>query len=735
MSAANIASYWRDELQAADRRWRTFREQALRIQQIYEAAAQSQNTFNILYSNTETLLPSLYNATPRPVVQRRYKDDNVLAKLAGRVLERALEYHMDTPDPTYEPFDAVMEASVLGALVPGLGLAKIRYDADFNPLGMITKESQEKAAAIRSKGAEDTSGDPADPAEAELVIPPEATEVTYENVCSETVEYDRVLFGNARTWSKMPWVAFYHAMSRQDATKAFGREIADALSYDQPDGRRRDAEEDRKRSPANRGLTPVWEIWHRTTKKVYFISQDYADGPLKEPIEDPLRLQGFFPCPEPLVLFSRVGEFIPRPLYLFYENQAKELNRISTRLNRIIDALKVRGFYAGSIPGLSDIMQKEENTISPLQNAGMATDNFSLDKYLWLFPLEKLITVLQQLYIQREQCKRVIYEITGLSDIIRGSTVASETATAQSIKSQWGTQRLKKMQKRTQRYVRDYLRLVSEVAGKHFGERTWAQMTGVQLPTAEEKAAAQQQMMQAPPPQPGQPPQPQDPRAEKILSMPSWGEVLPYLQMDMLRNYSIDIETNSTVEPEAVEDQEQIAKLLGAMSNMFSAIGPAVQQGALPIAGFKAMLIAVSRRFRFGDEVEDVLQQIPDQMPQQGQDKGKEAETQAKLQLTQAETQGKLQIMQAEVQVKEKEVQIKMQELALKEQELKLKEEELMQKRQLSQIKAEGQITAARAKSQAALIAAQTPPTPKAPQGANPGEVPPGAEVPYNAAV
>ena len=36
--------------------------------------------------------------------------------------------------------------------------------------------------------------------------------------------------------------------------------------------------------------------------------------------------------------------------------------------------------------------------------------------------------------VARQECKQVIYEVTGLSDIIRGASNAQETATAQTIK-------------------------------------------------------------------------------------------------------------------------------------------------------------------------------------------------------------------------------------------------------------------------------------------------------------
>jgi hypothetical protein len=77
----------------------------------------------------------------------------------------------------------------------------------------------------------------------------------------------------------------------------------------------------------------------------------------------------------------------------------------------------------------------------------------------------------QQLYVAREACKQVIYEITGIADIMRGQTNASETLGAQEIKPTWGTLRLKRLQREVQRYSRDLLRMMLEIAATKFSKK------------------------------------------------------------------------------------------------------------------------------------------------------------------------------------------------------------------------------------------------------------------------
>ena len=425
---------------------------------------------------------------------------------------------------------------------------------------------------------------------------------------------------------------------------------------------------------------------------VRFLAPSYPAGFVKE-VEDPLQLSGFFPMPRPLVLFPKISSLVPVPLYTMYEEQAKELNRITVRINKIVQALKVRGFYDSTLEGLEKVLAADDNVLIPAENVAAMQQGQTLEKAIWLMPLEKLVAVLQQLYVQRQQIKQVIYEITGISDILRGASVASETATAQNIKNQWGTLRLKKMQKQVARYVRDCLRIMGEVALTKFSQQTLSQMTGLQFPTAQQKQQAQmvlqqlqaqaQQMAQQPS-MPGQPPaQPPAPPPQVMAAaqLPSWEEIMGLLTNDLQRNYRIDIETNSTVDAEATEDKQNMGEFLNAIAQFMNGAAPLVQQGVLPFDAAKSILLAVTRRYRFGPEVEDELKKM---QPPQQQGNGADAKAKADLEAAQAEQKVKMEMLAMDKQLKEAETAAKLEELkrkgefaaaqhAMKLQELRLK--------------------------------------------------------------
>ena len=110
----NVAD-WLEEIKIAKKREEDYRKNGKKIPKIYE---KSTNTpFNILYSNTETLLPAIISNTPRPIVSRRHKDDDPIGKAASDAATRMLEYLVDTDHDKYEKFSDALKKAVLDGLL------------------------------------------------------------------------------------------------------------------------------------------------------------------------------------------------------------------------------------------------------------------------------------------------------------------------------------------------------------------------------------------------------------------------------------------------------------------------------------------------------------------------------------------------------------------------------------------------------------------------------------------
>lgn len=640
---SKIVEFWLSEIKASRKREERYRKNGKEIFAIYECDEDEKVPFNILYSNTETLRPALFSAQPRPIVERRNKDDDPVGKLSSQAAKRLLEFHYDTNREGYETLTDAMGAAVLDTLLPGRGMVQVKYDADFSPLE-------------EPRPPDDRDDTPVDES-------PIAEYAEKEQVCLESVVWDQVYFGYAKKWHKVPWIAYEFFLTKEEVAALLGNAIATKLTYGSSQ-LADDDDRDRRRSRAGtdetgeRRTARIYQIWDKAGgRKIHYLCPTYTDGLLKTQ-EDPLGLTGFFNMPRPMAFIEKSSSLVPTAPYIAYRNQATELNRITRRINRLVEALKVRAVYDGSIKGeLERLFNSEENAMVPAEVASSLTTEKGFNNAIWFFPIDVVMAVFQQLLQARESCKQVIYEITGISDIIRGSTSASETATAQTIKNQWGTLRLKRMQSEVARYARDLSRMIVEVAAKKFSEETWASMTGLPFVTTAQRQQLEQQAALLTRMQ-----QPLPPELQQQLAQPVWGQILALLRDDVQRSYRIDIETNSTVEPEAAEDHKAITELMGAIGQTLNGLGPLVAQGVLPFQAAQSLLLFIARRFRFGSEIEDYILQM---QPPQLEDNGAEAQMQQKM-------------MELDKQMAMKEVEHtkKQSEMALKEQAMKIEAEQ-----------------------------------------------------------
>lgn len=621
------AGKWLDRINQADKAEKAWRITAGKIITKYRSddgvdvqGNRRQESFNILWSNVETLSPALYNRTPKPDIRRRFADADPIAKSVSELLTRASEYTFEAED-----FDRCMQYVVHDALLVGRGVARVRYDPVF---------------VAHQDDGDDDGDEPTESAPDDLAA---------ERVCFEHVQWDDFRCEPCRNWKDVTWVAFRLFLTKKELVDRFG-EAGESVPCDHtsresvtgtpnsPNNSDRDEE--------NRGK--VWEIWDRTTRRVTFLAPEVDGGDGKGMIlseeDDPLSLTGFFPVPQPLYTTEDPSSLIPVPDYEIYSVLAGDLERTTKRIIHLTKAIKVAGIYDASLPELQNLYGDGDARLEPSQNVMALIERGGLEKAIWFAPIEPIIIALRDLYQHREVIKQAIYEITGVSDIMRGQTMASETATAQQIKGQWGSLRLQRRQRDVQRFARDMLRLSVEVMAERFSPETLTMMTGLQYPTNDQRMLAQQVQAQG-----GQLP----PEMVEILSRPTWDDLLQVMRNDLILSYRIDIETDSTIAPDAAAEQQAMAELMAGVSNFVATIGPAVASGYLPMDVAKSLLLMAVRRFKAGPAIEGEIEKIqqPPQQPQP-QDNTLQVEqmrAQTELQRQQADIQGQMQIKSAEL--------------------------------------------------------------------------------------
>ena len=621
------AKRWRKELADAKKREQAWLDKGRKLWDIYRGEQSARNSFNVLYSNTDILAPSLLSSTPVPDVRRRFRDEDPLGKAVSAVMERALSVVCDNEDT-----ERAWKDDVLDACIPGRGVARVRYVAQIEQV-----PSEPEPAEDDEDDDEDGGGSIEE-------------QMGCEHVAIEHVNWEDFRHGYGRTWKEVPWVAFRAKLTKDEVAEKFGDEVAERLKY-------ATAEEDEKEQQEATGeakFTELWEVWDKAKRRVFFVAEgeDKCLYPLDNPDgEPPIDFEGFFPNAEPIRLIADSSSLVPTPVYQTYEKQAEELNRISGRINRLINQMKVRGIYPGQLGEIASMLEGEDGTLIPVQDAqSWAALGGGLDKAISWMPIDMIVAALIRLYEAREACKQTIYEISGISDIQRGATKATETLGAQQIKANFAGIRMSRMRGEVARYIRDTLRLVAEVIGEKFAPETLAEMTGLQFPTAQQKQQAmmQLQQMQAQGHEP-------DPQMVQALQVPTWDDIMRVMRDDHLRGYRIDIETDSTVAASIESDMQGLTEVLGGITQLVQGLGPAVQSGAMPAEVLKSIILAVVRRAKLGMAVEDAMEKIAQPKPQA--DPRAEIE-QAKMQAQQQAQQAEQQLEQARLQMEQQRMQM-----------------------------------------------------------------------------
>jgi hypothetical protein len=120
-----------------------------------------------------------------------------------------------------------------------------------------------------------------------------------------------------------------------------------------------------------------------------------------------------------------------------------------------------------------------ENRLIPVEDWASFMDKGGLPNLISWLPIQQIADTLVRLYDARDRILAIIYQTTGIADILRGETNPTETLGAQQLKSQFATRRISKAQKDVAKFARNLLRLRGAVMAKHFDPETLGKMSGL----------------------------------------------------------------------------------------------------------------------------------------------------------------------------------------------------------------------------------------------------------------
>ncbi|MGO7159963.1 hypothetical protein ACCS78_11070 [Rhizobium johnstonii] len=621
---AKVGARWQQELERAQRYFKSWHDRCVKIEKIYldqqsDQTNAAKRRFPMLWANTSVLQPAVYARVPQPVVERRFKDAQPVARMASELDERNLAYMGDEAD-----IDSIMRAVRDDFLLCARGTVWLRYEADFEPLDMGVQPSDAPAngGLPESLPAGLPAGLPGGMGE-DGGAPPEA--ISDERVCIDYVHWSDFLHSPARRWKDVTWVARRVPMTDEEMEKRFG---SDAVTSLQAQGAGSNKGSSQTERAENEGKTHVWEIWCKSENYTVWI----ADGaPVAlEVSEPPLDLTHFWPCPRPAYGTMSTSSLIPVPDYVYYQQQCDEIDLLTKRVNKLTDQLRLKVFYPsgdGAIsPAIEKAMRPENDTVMvPIPEWAAFTDKGG-SKAIVTLPIDEVQKVIIACIQARKQLIEDVYQITGISDIVRGDTQASETATAQRIKSQWGSIRIRDRQSELARFARDIIRLAGEIICDQFQPETLMLVSGIKLPTMAEKQQVQMQMQQMQMAaqqaaaraeqmgQPAPPPPQMPPQLEQMMQQPTIDEVVQLLRNDSIRGFQIDIETDSTIEPDEDAEKQRRMEFVQMIGGFLQQAGAMAQQNPMLVPVMVETLLFAARGFRAGRQLESTLEQVGAQL-------------------------------------------------------------------------------------------------------------------------
>jgi hypothetical protein len=657
-SDMRAAKPWLEMVKDAERYFSEWQDKCDKIDKLYAdlkklSAGGAQREMQIFWANLEVLKPSIYSRPPVPVVSSRFKDRKPMLRHSAEILERSLASSFDLED-----IDQSMIAIRDDLAICGRGVSWLRLED------------------------EEMDG-----------------EVQEQRVCYDHLDRKDFLHEPARKWREVGWVGRKSHLTYEKMRERFedisGDEYTKAVYQD----RKKDGDDYTGEKKAC-----VWEVWHKDKRVVVWFAEGCEDVlDIREPFLD---LHGFFPCPRPAYGTLERSSLKPVPDFVYYKDQVEEINELTARISALAESLKMKGFYAS---GNEDVAGAIETAMKQTDNNAILVPvpNFSglgaaalKDSIVWL-PVNEVAQVIVQLIELRKQLIEDVYQITGISDIMRGSTEASETLGAQQLKSQYGSVRIRDRQGEIIRIARDMTRISAEIMAENFTPETlmtYSNYDGV--PTT---AQVQQQLMgiqqqiqqamsnpqimaqaQANPEQAQQMMQQAQQEMQRLQGELTFEQVVEFIKSEKTRPFALEIETDSTILPDENAQKQRTTEFLGALATALAQLAPMVQAQPQSAEFAGEVLKFAVAPFRAGRSLEASIEGFTDQIKQVAQQPKPDPEAEklkAEQAAKQAEMQMKQQQMQIDIQIKEKELEIKVAEgeakIALEQQKLELERQRM----------------------------------------------------------
>lgn len=625
---------------------------------ISDTPAWNDAKLDLFWSSFEVLKPAVYARPPQPVVAPLFKDNRPLNSTAAELLERCAISSLQRTN-----INDVMIHCRDDMLFAGRGVQWTTYEAD--------KDGK--------------------------------------RVCVEHVDRKDFLHEPTRKWEECGWVARRAWLTRKEMRSRFYKTSGDAYKDATYVTDRERNGDNTLQARATQKRAGVWEVWHRADNRVYWVTPG-CDKRLDEG-EPHLTLSNFFPCPRPGYATLRRRSLIPVPDYSRYRQHFAKISELTGRIYVLLESVKMRGLVAGGSDigeAVKQMLRSEDDEIViEVPSAAMTGVEGAV---VWL-PLKELAEAIQGLIAARGQLIDDFYQLSGISDIMRGATEENETLGAQQLKSQYGSVRVREKSAELQRLAADTVRIMCEIIAQKFDKKTLLDMCQMEIPTKAEltkqvreiegaakgemealgkkaQEAAQQAQAQGQQIDPSQAQQMLKQAQQQIIqkyapalarieqSVPI-EDVLELLRDDKARTFTFEIESSSTVLVDEQQEKASVNEFMAVLTDSMAKISGAIQLGEAGIKLWGEATKFQLSRYRAGRTMEAAVDEFIDQAPEiaarmaaaageQGDAEGLAAAQKALADAEMQKAQAAMAKVEADASAKQAESQRKMGEMQMK---------------------------------------------------------------------
>jgi hypothetical protein len=527
---------------------------------------------------------------------------------------------------TFDAFEE-FESSVDDFLITNFGQGRPYYRKD-----EVVEEEKIRLQVVEQPAPEPIMDEQGQPMESEplppLFITPNGEQVPQEQVLSddmgpyilsgaeiaidnEEIYWTAGLYNNmyidpdAKRWSQVTRIAYECEYSYREFKEKFGEKALNKLAVD-------DYEEHRSGKPIK-----VFEYYDKFLKEVRWFAENSADffqpkamaeantSALKEVKEAPesgeseaveyetvdnsdiYGLSGFFPCTAPLVMNQSTREFWPTPEYFQVQDILDDIHSIVGRMFLLTKAIRVRFLFDSSVTELKSLIGEtgEGGGLGvPNLEQSLMNNNGKLSNLVAYFPVAEMIEGLQNMYQAFEQRLNMFYQLTGISDLIRGQTNpdSDKTFGERQMEGKFSLNRVEPLQRKVQEWVKDNYQLMMEMALKMFSQESLDQYITPQTLDPEDK--------------------------QRYVA------ALEILKNNKRRRFRVDFETDSTIAINEQWRKKQATELANTLTKAMESVANVAETqpelAGTELAVLKHLIGEFSDGKLFIDEIQDSIEQV-----------------------------------------------------------------------------------------------------------------------------